>query len=136
MNTVAFSILCVALYIATATLLGKRLHSGISDAERATISPKWASLWAAALVFHAIALQQDIFTQGGVNLGFFNALSLFSWLIALLLLLTALREPVANLGIVMLPLAAVFVLLEYAFPSEHILFNRNALAAFAGSVTA
>jgi ABC-type uncharacterized transport system permease subunit len=48
----------------------------------------------------------------GLDLGFFHALSVVAWLTAALLLATTLSRPLENLGIVVLPLAALSVALE------------------------
>jgi len=57
-----------------------------------------------AVILHATLLNHSILTPSGLNLGFFNAASLIGWLMALLLLLAAIKQPVENLGIVLLPL--------------------------------
>src|SRR3569623_554788 len=44
---------------------------------------------------------------------------MLSWLIAFLVLMAALFQPVENLGIAVLPLAALALSLEMAFPSIH-----------------
>jgi ABC-type uncharacterized transport system permease subunit len=51
----------------------------------------------------------------GVDLQFFNAVSLIAWFIALLWLLASLGQPVDNLGIVILPFAALALGLEMLF---------------------
>ncbi len=66
-------------------------------------------------------LYQSIFATGGLNLGFFNAASLVAWTIVVLLMLSALSKPVENLGIILLPLAAVTIALELVYPSAHFL---------------
>lgn len=73
-----------------------------------------------ALVLHALVLYHGIVTPDGINLGFFNAASLVAWVIALLLLLAVLTKPLENLAIVLLPLAAITVGLEYLMPSDRI----------------
>ncbi len=78
-------------------------------------------LGGAAVSLHAFVLYQTIITPLGLNLGFFNAGSLISWVIALLLLLSLLREPVENLAIVLFLLAALLIGLEASFHTERIL---------------
>src|SRR3569623_872939 len=73
-----------------------------------------------AVVLHTVVLYQNLFLGSGLNLGFFNALSLLSWLIAFLVLMAALFQPVENLGIAVLPLAALALSLEMAIPSIHV----------------
>ena len=75
----------------------------------------------AGAVLHGAVLYQSIFASGGMNLGFFNAASLVAWTIVVLLMLSALSKPVENLGIILLPLAAVTIALELTYPSAHFL---------------
>jgi ABC-type uncharacterized transport system permease subunit len=74
-----------------------------------------------AISLHGILLYGQIFISSGINFGFFNAASLVTWGIALLLLVTLLAKPVENLLIVLFPLAALMVGLEMYFPSQRIL---------------
>ena len=77
-----------------------------------------------AVTTHGLWLTQNILTGGGFDLGFFNALSLAAWTIALLLVLSALTKPVDNLGILLFPLAALALWLENRYPVTHVL-GRN-----------
>ena len=74
-----------------------------------------------ALALHAAMLYQDLFTAGGLNMSFFNAVSLAAWTVAGLLLISALSKPVDNLAILALPLAAITVLLDLRFPGSRLL---------------
>jgi ABC-type uncharacterized transport system permease subunit len=51
-------------------------------------------------------------TDEGLNLSFFLALSFTSWVAATLILLSALRQPIENLGIAVFPFAALSLLLQ------------------------
>jgi ABC-type uncharacterized transport system permease subunit len=75
----------------------------------------------AGLLLHAVLLGHQLITGIGINLSFFNAMSLSTWLVILLLLLSSLRQPVENLGILLLPVAAVSVALSIKFPAIHLL---------------
>jgi len=113
------NIITISAYILAGTLLSIRLvrHS-IGDPGR-----KLHILAASALAVtgHAFALYHQVDLASGFNLGFFNAVSLISWVIALLLVLAALFKPVENLGIAVFPLAAIALLMEHFFHSVHIL---------------
>ncbi|MDM8567110.1 cytochrome c biogenesis protein CcsA [Candidatus Halobeggiatoa sp. HSG11] len=74
-----------------------------------------------AIICHALVLQQSMITPLGLNLGFFNAASMMAWVIAMLLLLSVLRQPVENLIIILFPVAALAIGLEIYFPTERIL---------------
>ncbi len=111
--------LAIALYLVTSALLGLRLARGGGASVPAR--PALLALGLGAVTLHGGLLQHALFTPDGLNLGFFNAFSLTGWLIALLLLLSAFRRPVENLGIFLLPLAALALALSGFFPSQHLL---------------
>jgi ABC-type uncharacterized transport system permease subunit len=73
------------------------------------------------LALHGLVLYADLFIEGGLNLSFFNAVSLAAWTVAGLLLISALTKPVENLAILALPIAAITVLLELRFPGSRLL---------------
>lgn len=70
------------------------------------------SLGFAGLILHTWLLWNSIFSQVGLNLAFFNALALTSWTVITLLLVSSLTKPVENLGLILLPVAALTLLLE------------------------
>ena len=72
----------------------------------------------AGVLLHGIFLYQHMFTQKGINLGFFEAGALVTWTILLLLMISALSKPVENLGMVLLPLAAVMIVLDARFDTS------------------
>ena len=61
----------------------------------------------------------DLITGNGLNLGFFNAASLIALLTVVVLLLAAIKQPVENLGIPLLPIAAATVALASWNPGQH-----------------
>lgn len=124
MTTTALTPITSLIYLSVGTLLGVRLVRGIQSPTGKNVLITFGSV---GITLHAIILYDHIFTHAGVNLGFFNALSLFSWLIVLLLVVTAVTKPVENLGIAILPLAAIAVVLELIFPSDDILREAEAV---------
>ena len=124
MTTTALSPITSLIYLSVGTLLGVRLVKGIQSPTGKNVL---ITLGSVAITLHGIILYNHIFTPVGVNLGFFNALSLFSWLIVLLLIITAITKPVENLGIAILPLAGIAVVLELIFPSRDILREAEAV---------
>lgn len=118
MGTTVIGSLAALLYLLTGGLLGMRLsHAGAGRSWGKT-GPVVIGVCAAFL--HGVVLAQVVLRPEGLNLGFFNALSLSGWLIAVLLLLAALVRPVENLGILLLPFSALTVVLALAFPAERI----------------
>lgn len=74
-----------------------------------------------ALLLHALVLYQNSFADSGINLGFYNALSLISWIVATLVLLVSTLKPTDNLIFIFLPAAALALVLELLMPDSYIL---------------
>lgn len=110
--------LAALLYFATGALLGVRL-ARVNQPDPPARAPLLA-LALAAVALHAFVLAQTVVRPEGMNLGFFNALSFTGWIIALLLLASALARPVENLGIVLLPFTATTVILALLFPGTRL----------------
>lgn len=106
----------VILYFFTGFRLARRLFQRTAD-ERA--KHRLIILGLVATFFHAVVLAMTIFTKDGINLPFFYSASLLTWLISVIILCAAFRVPVENLGIIILPLAAVSLMLSLVFPPEH-----------------
>lgn len=119
MNNLIPSILSISLYLLSGIFVAVRLFTqqGTASIRRPVI----IALAFIALLIHSQLLYQGIFNVDGLNLGIFNALSLVSWIIVLMLIMTAIRKPIENLGIVLFPLAAVAILLELYWPSDRII---------------
>ncbi len=129
MTHYAIAAITIALYFATGFLLAKRLFSGgDASAEPGKFSKNQIiALGLAATALHAVLLYQALLVPAGLNIGFINAISLITWLIAVLILLAALSNPVENLGVVLLPIAGLAVLVEVLLPSERTLIVAQAL---------
>ncbi|MFQ5938377.1 MAG: inner membrane protein YpjD [Acidiferrobacterales bacterium] len=69
-----------------------------------------------AVLLHAAILYTDLLTADGLNLALTNAVSLVMWAVALLFLVTALYRPINNLGMVIMPVAALAVLVAWIWP--------------------
>lgn len=93
----------VVLYLVAAAALLRHLR-------RASPARGTMAVALAAWVGHTIVLRDVVLTPDGLQLGFFNSLSLAGWVMVLLMLLIALRQPVQNLGIGVFPIAAVTVI--------------------------
>jgi ABC-type uncharacterized transport system permease subunit len=117
MNLVIFAVAAVILYLLTSAALTVRLAGSISSprVSRATV----LVLGFGAVILHALVLYPELMTGRGLNMGFFNAASLVALLMVTLLLLTSLRQPVENLGIPVLPVAAATVALAFWNPGGH-----------------
>lgn len=116
------SLSAIVLYIAATVSRFYRLGS-------TAISAKYFLLLFGGLaaILHALLLYQNLVTPSGFNLGFFNAASLMAWTIAVLLLISLLRQPVENIAMVFFPLAAITIGLEGYFHTERIFFHDQEL---------
>ncbi len=100
----------IVLYSSATFLLLRRLATGIEAQSR----PKMLSLGLAGggALAHILVLNHLLLTPHGLNLSFFHVLSLTAWLATVLVLFSALKHPLENLGIGLLPLSAVALLLQ------------------------
>lgn len=96
--------LTVALYLAATACLVWRLRSQ-AVAVDGQLGPG-LGLGIAAVLAHGWLLSDSVWQTQGLSLNLGNALSLLTWLSALMLCLLSLRRPMDNLGIVLFPLAA------------------------------
>ena len=119
MNMTLIAFPAAALYFAGGLSTGLRLFA--SETSWRPARHLGIGLGFAALLLHAAMLYFELFTVDGLNLSFFNAVSLAAWTVAGLLLVSALSKPVENLAILALPVAAITVLLDLRFPGNHLL---------------
>src|SRR3989442_10237847 len=94
----------MALYAATA-VAAIYFISGWRAWHAGALAPLW--LPALGIAAHFALLLTQLFRPQGVAIGIWEALSLFTWQSAALLLLFCLREPLRILGALVYPLAGV-----------------------------
>ncbi len=111
--------IAVLLYLTSTFLLGAKIYgsSGIFNKTRSI----FLLFGIIALMLHAHLLYQSIILSNGLDFGFFNAVSLVGWLVALIVLLTSLYRPLENLLLMLFPIAGLAILLELFIPDERIL---------------
>lgn len=126
MSNSLVSAAAVILYLTTTVLIGMRMARGVESARWTKACP--LSVGWGALILHGIVLYHIVITPAGIDVGFFNSLSLVAWIIVLLLLTAALGKPLENLGIVILPIAAITVVLSLVFPYSHIIKEDSSVA--------
>jgi ABC-type uncharacterized transport system permease subunit len=111
-------VLAASLYILAGLLTGLRLFR---NHNRSHIPRHLAlGLGFAAIALHAWLLYGSILGGTGLNLSFFTAASLTAWLVATLLLVSALSKPIESLGIFILPIAAIVLLIDMQYPQQHL----------------
>jgi len=122
MNTLTISTLAIILYLTTTLLLGRRFMHATVAAPSTRIA--LISLGLGAVILHLGVVYHSVFTISGINLGFYSAASLIMALVTMLMLLAAIKQPIENLGILILPVAALALLLDNIFDTQHILSNQ------------
>lgn len=106
----------VFIYLAVATDFWRRAKVPA----RAQYLKLHTSMIALGLIIHAWLLYQVIFANG-FNLGFFNVLSVISWLTVLIYGLADIKHKLASLQAFVLPPAAIFALLPASNVANHFL---------------
>ena len=108
MTVLVSGIVACAFYFASIATHLRALHEG------ATTQQRWLriAIWLAvpALLAHLLSWSTAVFRAGGLDLGLFNAASLFFWVIALVAWAASWRAPLANLLPVLYLLAIVSTL--------------------------
>lgn len=118
--TIYFSLAAIIFYLLAAIKLGKNLLEMDADEQRPART--WFYIFGClALLFHTVVLYQNIETIAGLNLGFYNALSLMSWTMSLIVMLASLSKPLENLALVIFPVTSLALLMEIIFQSTRIL---------------
>ncbi len=122
MSTVTVaSILAIGLYLSAAGLLITPWFR--AEQQKVTADFRWptGALVLIGLIAHSFALHQAIVLDSVLNLSIISVGSLTSWTAVLMLLLASLARPLQNLGIAVLPVAALTVLLGWLLPGEPVL---------------
>jgi ABC-type uncharacterized transport system permease subunit len=122
--------LCALLYAALAYYFWRRHWSG-ARADAGETEPRRAIEHAALLVpfaLHTALLYASMFGDDGLHLGVGNALSLILWLTVLIYGLGSFFYKLDGLHALVLPAAAVAVLLPELFPSARALANTETAA--------
>ena len=89
--------LSILLYLASGLLLLLKLNS---RPQVASLSRFQLLLPAViAVLLHGTLVYQQLFTPAGLDVGFFTIASLVGWVVALLLLIATISQPVESLGI-------------------------------------
>ena len=125
MTVIIFTAIAFLLYIYTAGMVGYRIFK--LQQSTASIKVRIISIAGVALLAHGLVLIQSIFTSAGINLGFYHALSLMSWVVALLVIIVTMLKPVETLFLGFLPLIALAMLTEQLFPSSNILSTTTTI---------
>lgn len=116
------SVSAIGLYLAAAFMVWRRLRQG----GQPTQSRAFAMLLAfAAVILHGILLSRDMMSPEGVNFGFSNMLSLVTWFVTSLLVVSAYSKPIENIGILVFPLSAISLVVDLTIPTTHHLTSQS-----------
>ena len=123
MNSSFINLLAMALYLSVAYLLWRDLRRGAHTVGAA----RWAifTLASGAVLLHAAILYSGFLRENALDLGLTNAISLAAWAVALTFLIAALTRPIASLGVLIMPLAALTMLGEWLSPVGHRLIQNS-----------
>jgi len=114
------SSLAVILYLSSGILLLRWLFQHPGQPE--TAKQKLLLPGLIAVMLHGWILYHSIFNNpAGLDVGFFTIFSLVGWLVALLLLGAAFRQPIEPLGILVLPFTALALVLGQVSDQHHYL---------------
>ena len=131
MNNFIFPFSAVILYFASATLLFfyRQKINNQNAQDNVTPSKKTiVTIGLGGLVLHALSLYNSMISPAGINLGFYNAMSLVSAFIVLLTLIAAWRYPVEILAIILLPFATIAMMFDFNNETQHILDTNSSNA--------
>ncbi len=124
MENYILSFSAIFLYFACSALLFIHINKAERKSTKYTgaLSKKtMVAIGFAGLILHSLVLYSNIFSPVGINLGFYNAMSLVSAFIVLFTLIAIWRYPVEILAIILLPLAVVTMLFGFSDSSSHLL---------------
>ena len=125
MHNVILSLFTFAAYAVLAVFFLRANARGAGDVSSRGVA---GHLVLIPLALHGYLLALDVFAGGGFNLSMTNALSMIIWLTLALYWIVRFFYPIGGLQALVLPLAAIVVLLPELFPTEHQLTNTGLFA--------
>lgn len=128
MDNLIFTFSAIILYFACSALLFFQLKQQADSVSQKTASlprKQTIAMGMAAVFLHGLSLYLGMVSPQGVNLGFYNAISLVSAVIALFTLLATWRYPVDILAVVFLPLASIAMLIDAVSNTNHLLLTGS-----------
>lgn len=108
------ALLTAALYLGAAWMIVHKLLD--KDSDNAMQKPLSFAVVACAL--HVVLIALVATASGQLTFQFVNAMSIIGWVVASIVLLLSLRQPVASLGIGVFPLAALAALASALLPPD------------------
>jgi len=107
----------VIFYSAGTLLQGRDLLQARTGPEHEAQRRKVLMCAVLALLVHLVSVVQVIATDSGYDFGLFKIATLFSWTIALIVVVSSLKKPLDNLFLALFPLAILSILSSLLLPS-------------------
>jgi len=131
MNNYLFTFSAIILYLTCSALLFFRLR--VTDKKTLPFGSVLTKkpiliIGLVGLLLHCLALYSSMISPLGINLGFYNAMSLVSAFIVLFILIAAWRYPVQILAVTILPVAAITMFLDSIGTTQHLLAPGSSYA--------
>lgn len=107
----------LALYVTSTSML----YRNVGKSQQTETGTRPTTIWLialAAVVLHGITLAASTFTPDGLNLAFFNSLSVTAWCTVAITLLWNTGRPVINIGLILFPLTASALLFAMLFGQQ------------------
>ena len=127
MENYIFNYSAIILYFACAALLFFHIKQPV-DSTTGLSKKHIVLIGLGGLCLHSLALYNGMITPLGINLGFYNAIVLVSAFITLFILIAVWRYPVEILAIMLLPVAALTLLLNTNSDTGHLLPQQSSKA--------
>ena len=114
------SVALILYFVAAGLLVHNLLQRQTITAKRKQLI---LGLAVAAVIMHGVLLHHNLWLVNGLNLSFSNAIGLVSFAVAIIFVLTSLRTPLENLGIVILPIAAITIIYQWVWPGQFLIIH-------------
>ncbi|OED40616.1 hypothetical protein AB833_11110 [Chromatiales bacterium (ex Bugula neritina AB1)] len=105
----------IGCYLMSAVLLYRTVATPQTDSAGSVSRSTIWQLGMAAAALHTLMLISSFYQSHGLNLGFFNALSVTAWVTTVIVLLLNIGRPVLNLGLILFPVSALTLALSLVF---------------------
>ncbi len=125
MDHVGLIVITIVLYLLAAGSFSARLLTA-GNGDVSLLRPAAMAMGGLAALMHALLLYGQVLGGPRLDLSFFNAGSLVAWLMVLLVLLTAVRKPVENLAVLILPVGALTLFLASVLGGQGVIRSPSA----------
>jgi ABC-type uncharacterized transport system permease subunit len=115
MNQILLAIASSMFYFLATLLLAMRLNQDRAESQvtKSHLFPAFI-----ALALHVLVLWEILPVPHGLNLSFFNSLTLFAWVIALISILVSMGNKLEYIGVIIFPLCITSIVLALVFPDS------------------